>query len=164
MGWAPDKAAGWGGRRADGANGLSCRICWNQRQEIIMYTYHADQNSRYGDGFKAMRDGKPVRWEAGRWYCMEVHMKLNTPAAGAGEQGKRDGLVELWMDGEQIGREEGLRFRDIPTLKIDRLFVNAYFGGWHTSPKDQRIFYDNFVMATEYIGPTVAVDEAQEGE
>ena len=153
MGWAPGKVGGWGGRRVDGTNAFSCRICWDRDRSINMYTYHADQRSNFGYSFRTIENGHPVRWQPKRWYCMELHLRLNTPGAKPGERGKRDGLIELWMDDKLIGHVEGVRFRHVAELKIDRLFINAYFGGRRTSPRKQVILYDNFVVAKKKIGP-----------
>lgn len=149
MGWAPGKRAGWGGKRSDGNNGFSCRICWSRGGKLTMYTYHADQRSKYGDGFETRtKANRPYVIERGRWICIEMYMKLNSP-------GRHDGVLKLWADGIQIGQRDGIRFRNLPTMKIDNLFVNAYFGGSWTSPKDQHVHYDNMVMARKYIGPFV---------
>ena len=156
MGWAPGQQAGWGGRRANGRNGFSTRVCWGRGGTVTMYTYHADQRTIYGDGFRTELDGRRKLWVPGRWYCMELHMKLNTPGRAPGEKGEHDGIVELWLDGRRIGRRTDVRFRDIGEMKIDQLFVNAYFGGTWTSPKNQYIYYDNFVLARNYIGPVGA--------
>ena len=155
MGWAPGQQAGWGGRRANGKNGFSTRICWGRGGTVNMYTYHADQRTIYGDDFGTELDGQTKLWQGGRWYCMELHMKLNT-AGTRGEPGRQDGVVELWLDGRRVGRRTDVRFRDIDEMKIDQLFVNAYFGGTWTSPKNQYIYYDNFVLAKQYIGPVGA--------
>jgi len=163
MGWAPGKTGGWGGRNVDGTNAFSCRVCWGRDRSIEMYTYHADQHTSFGDGFRARDDGRPVRWQPGRWYCMELHLKLNTPGAAPGEKGQRDGLIELWMDDALIGRVEGVRFRHVAELRIDRLFINAYFGGWQPSPKTQHVLYDNFVVARKRIGPIQPAKVAGEG-
>jgi len=156
MGWAPGRQAGWGGRRANGTNGFSTRICWSRDGAITMYTYHADQKTIYGDAFETRTADGLARWTPDRWTCMELHMKLNTPGARRGEKGKHDGIVELWRDGELIGRKADVRFRDLPTMKLDNLFVNAYFGGTWTCPRDQHIFYDNIVLAKGPIGPVGA--------
>ena len=153
MGWAPGKQAGWGGRKVHGDDGFSCRVCWGRRGSLVMYTYHADMKDIYGDGFPTAIDGRKESLQSGTWYCFEVHMKLNTPGTKAGEKGKNDGLLELRVNGALVGRKDGIRFRDLPTMKIDNLFINAYFGGTWTSPKDQYIYYDNIVLATKPIGP-----------
>ena len=152
MGWAPGEQAGWGGRRANGKNGFSTRICWGRRGTIQMYTYHADQKSIYGSGFPTSLKGERRLWKPDKWYCMEMRMKLNTPATKPGGKGKHDGIIELWRDGKLIGRKTDVRYRDLPTMKIDCLFINAYFGGMWECPKDQHIYYDNFVLATKPIG------------
>jgi len=166
MGWAPGKQAGWGGRPVHGDDGFSCRVCWGRRGSLVMYTYHADMKDQYGDGFPTSIDGRRESLQAGKWYCFELHMKLNTPGAKAGEKGANDGLLELWVDGALVGRKDGLRFRDLPTMKIDNLFINAYFGGTWTSPKDQYIYYDNIILATKPIGPLGAksAEEKPEGD
>jgi hypothetical protein len=75
-------------------------------------------------------------------------LKNNTP-------GKKDGQIKAWLDGVQIGKIEKLRFRDVSAVKIRRFTVENYFGGGNvsdTSPKDQRIYIDNYIVSTKPIG------------
>lgn len=75
-------------------------------------------------------------------------LKNNTP-------GKKDGQIKAWLNGTQIGNIERLRFRDVSAVKIQRFTVENYFGGNNvsdTSPKDQRIYIDNYVVSTKPIG------------
>jgi hypothetical protein len=69
--------------------------------------------------------------------------------------GRKDGQIKAWLDGDQIGKIEKIRFRDRGTVKICRFTVENYFGGStvrDTSPKDQRIYIDNYVVSNEPIG------------
>jgi len=93
-----------------------------------------------------------VVFEDNRWYCIECHVKLNTP-------GQSDGLVEIFVDGEQRGRKENLNIRADTDHKFNRLLA----GGWWsnggsaecTPPADgvQYRYIDDFAVSTNYIGP-----------
>jgi hypothetical protein len=73
----------------------------------------------------------------------------------ANDAGQRNGEIKLWIDGVLKGHYAGMRFRDTDDLKINKLSISGYIGGICTAPKDQRIWDDNLVLATEYIGPMV---------
>ena len=79
------------------------------------------------------------------------------PGKRAGWGGRKvhgdDGWLKLWVDGKLVKEQTDLRFRDIPELKIDRLFYSHYFGGKWKCPKDQYVYNDNIVVALDYIGP-----------
>ncbi len=47
----------------------------------------------------------------------------------------------------------GFRVRDIPSIKIEQIWMNVYYGGTTPSPQDQHLFIDNVVIARRYIGP-----------
>ncbi|MCX5682473.1 MAG: hypothetical protein NT049_02155 [Planctomycetota bacterium] len=83
--------------------------------------------------------------EAGRWVCVEVRAKLNTP-------GQKDGLNQLWIDGRLEAERKNLDWRGSYTGHgINALFLEAY---WNKgSPVTQERWYDNFVIATKPIGP-----------
>jgi hypothetical protein len=114
---------------------------------VKFYTYFPDQTIGYGESFY-QNVGTPVAIQPGRWYCIETMLKANTA-------GQKNGEIKLWIDGELKGSYTNLRFRDTDTLKMDEISLTAYVGGTCTAPKDQKIWDDNFVMATEYIGPMV---------
>ena len=129
-----------------------------------MYIYHPEQRDVYGDHFFPNGDVMPntsipndfgpdfvpranITPELGRWYEYEVMLRANTP-------GLRDGRITCWMDGNVIADFTNLRLRDIDTLKIDRIGLSLHFGD--NSTGETRKWYDNIVVATEYIGPLVA--------
>ncbi|MBL8445223.1 MAG: hypothetical protein JNK52_14330 [Zoogloeaceae bacterium] len=147
--------AGWGGRKPDGSNGWSARGAFfqlltsepdfNEFRAIGSYVYHVDGASEYGD---------PVGWNLGptgmlqknRWYSIEQHVKLNTPGAA-------DGVLRAWIDGRLAYERTDLRYRSVPDLRIESVWMNVYHGGIAKAPADLTLYIDNLVVAHEYIGP-----------
>ncbi len=84
-----------------------------------------------------------VAIERGRWYCMEMMLKLNTP-------GRPDGEQAAWIDGERVIHTTGLRWRDTDELKIHCFWLELYV---HNSPQVNRVWFDQVALSTEYIGP-----------
>jgi hypothetical protein len=138
--------AGWGGRKADGKNGRSARGAFAKtvggRTPVGNDFYHADMKGKFGE--VALWDGG--RLERNRWYCLEQQVKLNAPDG-------RDGVRRAWADGQLALDRTGLRFRTVPTLKIERLWLNVYHGGTRPSPRDQHLYFDDVVASRRYIGP-----------
>jgi hypothetical protein len=118
--------------------------------EPRIYTYHPDQSRIYGDSL-SQNVGDPLTLQADRWYSFEIMLKSN-------DAGQRNGEIKLWIDGVLKGHYTDMRFRDTNALKINELEITAYMGGQCTAPKDQRIWDDNLVLATEYIGPMVELE------
>src|SRR5206468_1574756 len=77
------------------------------------------------------------------WYCYELMVKLNTP-------GQNDGEVKYWIDGIVRGDFPNLNIRSIPTLKIDTALIGLH--ALHSERVNKK-WYDNVVVATNYIGP-----------
>ncbi len=81
----------------------------------------------------------------GRWICIEVRIKLNTP-------GKSDGIIQYWADGEQILLDTDLPLGNEADSKgLNMVMWDCYWAG--KSPKEQSRFYDNLVISTAPIGP-----------
>ncbi|MHC4550312.1 MAG: hypothetical protein ACYTEZ_16200 [Planctomycetota bacterium] len=119
---------------------------------------------------------QPVAAPRGRWQCVEVMLKLNEP-------GRRDGELALWLDGKltahfkpgvrrtkwtgmgfrlRRGGEpfEGFSWRTTAELKINFFWLLHYVteGALRRNrvqdpPRTNRVFFDQVVVATEYIGP-----------
>lgn len=147
--------AGWGGRAADGRNGWSARglfqAAGDGRTPIGFYCYHADMG-RWGSEWVWKQDERGFLAND-RWYCIEHHVRLNTPAAGGQGDGAKDGVLRGWVDGELAFAKEDVCFRHTGELKIDRVWIDVYYGGDATSPHDMHLYIDNVVIATSYIGP-----------
>lgn len=115
---------------------------------LKFYTYNPEQaNPAYGDTL-SQNIGTPLVFTTGRWYGIEIMLKANTP-------GVNDGEMKLWIDGTLKGWYKNMHFRDTTALKINQLNITAYVGGSCTASKDQKVWDDNLVLATEYIGPLV---------
>ena len=152
--------AGWGGRRSDGTNGWSARGSFSEsvpdgnplarRTVLGNYVYHADMEGTYGDGYPWIEswgaEGRGGLLEPGRWACLEMHVRLNTP-------GENDGVLRAWVDGVLSMERTDMRFRDVDSLRIERIWMNIYHGGTAPSPYDQHAFIDHVVVARSYIGP-----------
>ena len=134
----------------DGRDKFTFRLTLHRDWMPVFYYYHPDQRGRYGD-IGEQNVGDPVKLETMRWYCLEMMLKAN-------QAPEADGEIKLWIDGELKGHVDGIRFRDVNTLKVDRCSLSAYFGGSWSSPKDQRRWVDEYVVASEYIGPLRAAE------
>lgn len=147
--------AGWGGRPADGKNGWSARGSFrrfqNGKNPIGFYCYHADQKGKYGHHWVWEKD-KLGYLDNNRWYCVEQFVQLNTPGRD-GQPGKNDGVLRGWIDGQLAFEKTDIRFRDLDTLKVERVWLNVYHGGLAPAKFDHHLFIDNVVIARNYIGP-----------
>jgi hypothetical protein len=119
------------------------------------YTYHMDM--------KASRDGKfwgahynpdpPVIVEPARWTCIEIMLKCNTP-------GQADGEQAFWCDGKPAVHFKGIRWRTDPKLNVNGFAIESYAtedsprANKVTQPrKTNRVWFDDIVLSTTYIGP-----------
>jgi hypothetical protein len=96
--------------------------------------------------------GTPLVFQPGRWYCVEVYVKLNTP-------GVADGELAAWIDGELKLSYTGREFRGASpldpapsTAQIQSVAVSGHYGGLTTVPQLQYSWHDDHVVATEPIG------------
>lgn len=140
---------GWGGRPSNGRNGWSARGQFKGQKEgktpTGFYCYHADMRGRYGSAWIWQKD-KLGYLENNRWYCIEQYIRMNTP-------GKNDGILRGWVDGRLAFEKTDVRMRDVPDLKIERIWINIYHGGTWAADSDDHLFIDNVVIAKRYIGP-----------
>lgn len=62
--------------------------------------------------------------------------------------------IEQWRIGRVKPFEKrDIRFRHVPKLKIEQIWMNVYHGGRKPSPRDQHLYVDNVAIATQYVGP-----------
>lgn len=131
--------------RPNGHDKFSLRINISKHWQPKLYFYHPDQHYSTGEA-RPMNLDPDFTIEPGRWYCIEIMLKAN-------DAGVRNGEIKAWFDGQLKAHHTGFRFRDTNDLKINMLYLGAYFGGDWTSPKDQYCWDDNLVIATKYVGP-----------
>ena len=146
---------GWGGRKANGMTGWSMRGSFYRLPErgnpyhavtpIGTYAYHADMEDFFGDAWAWSESGHALL-ERNRWYCIEQYVMVNRP-------GHKDAVLRAWVDGRPVFEHTGFRVRDIPSIKIEQIWMNVYYGGTAPSPQHQHLFIDNVVIARRYIGP-----------
>lgn len=79
-----------------------------------------------------------------RWYCIEAHMKLNTP-------GLADGMFEYWIDGNKQAAKTNLNWRGSYTAYgINAITLEGWINGG--APQNQSRYFDNFVVSTAKVG------------
>lgn len=110
----------------------------------------------YWPEMKASGDGKfwgnpflPERQDGiakERWICAEFMLKHNTP-------GQADGEQAFWIDGRLLGHWRGINWRKIETLKANALTLESYVTDRWTKNPVNTVYFDNLVIAGEYIGP-----------
>ena len=154
-------AAGWGGRKSNGNNGWSARGAFGTTTSQInaipnktplgIYLYHADMKNTWGDQI-AFNQSPAGMLEKNKWYAVEQYIKLNEP-------NKNNGILQAWVNGHLVLSKTNVRFTDDPRLKIEEIWFNVYHGGKLSAPKDLTLFFDDLVVASEYIGsPLIDMD------
>ena len=81
-----------------------------------------------------------------RWICAEFMLKQNTP-------GEPDGEQAFWIDGQLLGHWRGLNWRKTAGLQANALTLESYVTDRWTKNPTNTVFFDNLVIAREYIGP-----------
>ena len=82
---------------------------------------------------------------SGKWFCIEVHMKLNRDDAG-------DGIFEYWVDGQLEAQRTGVNWIGAYSeYGINAVYLEQYWTSVPFSQAQQR-YFDNFVVSTARIG------------
>jgi hypothetical protein len=85
--------------------------------------------------------------ERDRWYCVELMLKHNKPNQADGEQA-------FWIDGNLIGHWKNFNWRTDSQLKANAFTLESYVTNRWTKQRINIVYFDNVVIAREYIGPT----------
>jgi hypothetical protein len=95
-----------------------------------------------------------------RWYCIETHLKMNTP-------GVADGVIELWVDGAKTMAYSGRKFRGPSVSNPNGNSSQTNFGAIriYRQAGVGTMWYDNFAVGSTRIGcsgstPAVAAPSA----
>ena len=84
---------------------------------------------------------------AGKWYCVVSHAKLNTP-------GLSDGIFEFWIDDKLQAGSYNLNWHGTWNTDPKNYMINAVFfeNYWNSgSPKLQERYFDNILISTKPI-------------
>lgn len=122
---------------------------WTPPGRWNFYSYWHEMKASPDGKFwgNAFRPAEQEDIEKGRWICAEFMLKHNTP-------GKPDGEQAFWIDGRLRGHWTGINWRKSPTLMANALTVEAYVTDRWTKQETNIVFFDNVVIAKDYIGPT----------
>ena len=88
---------------------------------------------------------------------MEMMIKANRPE-------RHDGIQVFWIDGQLLGRFEGIRLRDTSALKINDFRLMVYV---RESKRVNHVYFDEVVISRQYIRPLAAetaVEYASRGQ
>lgn len=139
--------------------------------ELNLYTYYLDMepdpkmNKYWGNSFfppgpqKGSAAGEQrVIPLLNRWQCWEFMIEANSAPD------KADGKQAMWLDGKKVGEFTGIRWRKEMDLKVNSFWLEHY-GYDESDPtrqfwkEKQSVWFDDVVIAREYIGPMVPHDD-----
>lgn len=149
-----------GSTQADGTNGWTGRLMWRTDFEGVsgqpeQLVSNAISYAKYTDsGFDGTgrdedkeywveSDGSRTVLQSGVWYEITQRVKMNTP-------NQRDGILQVFLDGELVLDQNDVLFRTVDTFSIDQMYFSTFFGGnedWRTS-KDEIVYFDDFQVST----------------
>jgi hypothetical protein len=165
---------GKAGKKPDGltyfSTGMEPWFAWGKNPppgEVNLYAYFPDMeidpkmDFYWGNGFFPPGPGKGAAAAShrvipplDRWHCWEFMLQANSAP------GQADGRQAMWVDGQLAGEFNGIRWREDAGLKVNCLWLQHYGGdsGDPTKrywPESQTVWFDDIVVAREYIGPMV---------
>ena len=94
----------------------------------------------WGKYFKPKRN---ILIKRGKWYCFEMMLKANSA-------GQKNGEQAFWINGKLIGHFKNMTWRHVNDLRINKFHIGLYI---HDNRKVNRIWYDDIIISTGYIGP-----------
>jgi hypothetical protein len=82
--------------------------------------------------------------QAGNWFCVEAHMRLN-------DAGQSNGVFETWINDTLDARASNLNFLgSYSTYGINAVFFENYWNAGAVQPEER--YFDNLVVSTQRIG------------
>lgn len=115
--------------------------CWGDHFPCMM-----DEGTSYCTKPQHRETVVPPAMEDGRWYCIEMLVDAGTAVS---DPAAADGILNFWVDGEEIGPWTDLWFRTTPDLQIGLLWLRIYH---HNEHSVEGIMLDNVVISSERIG------------
>lgn len=140
-----------GGRGADGTDGFSARLMWRADGQIVVYAYHPDRPTQFGEDFPTCGTVP-----TGKWIQITQRIVMNSSAHSY------DGGVEVWIDGQLVLSKLDMRWRTNGDFDVDVLAYSSFYGGasrdWSPG-KTTYAQFDTFKVSTSPAG----IDWTQEG-
>jgi len=146
---------GGAGERPKGDDRFSTGLePWGQWNKVAppgawhFYTYWC-RMKKSGDGRywgNSFQPEPPILPGRGRWSCVEMAVTCNT-------LGKADGRQAAWIDGRKVGDFGGFEWRTTESLDCNFFLLMLYVTDRWTKHPVNRVWFDDVVVATEYIGP-----------
>jgi hypothetical protein len=150
------------------SSGMEPWFAWGKNPppgELTFYSYYLDMepdrkmNKYWGNSFFPPGPGKGAAASEHRvlpkldeWQCWEFMVQANSKADEA------DGRQAMWLDGKLVAEFTGIRWRNDTNVLVNCFWLQHY--GYDSSDptrqysKDrQSAWFDNVVVAREYIGP-----------
>lgn len=129
-----------GGNIPTGTDGWSARYMWRADGQLVVYLYDM-MSTNYGTDLK-INHPDYFFFQPGKWYTIKQFIQMNTP-------GIRDGIIKIWVDGEQMLHFKFAKFRNTEDLGVNLFYFSTFFGGsgseW-APPKDEHVFFDDIVV------------------
>jgi len=134
--------ANTGGKKPNGMDGWSARMMFWEEGKLCFWIYHKNQPGEFGDSLFFKKNNNYFKFQRGIWYTIKHHIYLNKP-------GKKNGLIEGYINDTLWACRNNIEFRSIEGLKIDQLIFSVFMGGdepIYQSEKEERIYFDNFLV------------------
>lgn len=103
----------------------------------------APDGKYWGNSFKPETQANIKK---GEWICAEFMILHNTP-------GKKDGEQAFWINGQLMEHWKGINWRTSPALWANAITLESYVTSRWTKNKLNIVYFDDLVVAKEYIGP-----------
>ncbi len=119
----------------------------NGENRFDTYSYWKDMGCSGGCyGNYLINDASLTVWPE-RWICVEVKFTLNEPVTMS------NGELTVWWDGKQVCNRTGFQWRTDTATFMSKFDLEHYNSDPNHAPYMGDIWYDDLVIATQYIGP-----------
>ncbi len=144
--------------------GFSARLMWrygDNAGKVMFYAYYQDKPGLYGAGHPFA--DYVLNTNPERWYNITIRCVLNSidPArlvTDPQHAGNHDGILEGYIDGVLMTSITGLSFRNLPSIKIDKMHITSFFGGSganYAAVNDEWAYLDDVYLFTYASGMNV---------
>ena len=128
-----------GGDKPSG-DGWSARLMWRENGAAVIYLYHMDQPTSFGEDFPLNRS-----FIRGQWHRITQRVKVNSG-------NNNDGELQMWFDEELVVLRTDIRFRNNNQAPVDHFFFSTFHGGntpdW-APDQTGYVFFDQIRIGTK---------------